>query len=612
MKIVLLLFVAILTASCGFQTEVGSAVDVSLTGVASENNFTLSPDLKGNDKLKIEYEWTFDFTDNAGVITNSCKVDFALGNTTISDYDSGPGSCSSYPIAGPAFNPNIQIKGSRAQPVQLDYCLRVRNQDSNEVTTLVSNCSSLTSTGTPLPSNAWLSQLGASTVASGGSNAGYDACSVHDVDYTGAIYCAGYTNGSMGEANGGNYDAFVAKFNVMGGLEWVKQYGATTVGAGGSNAGLDVFYALRVDRDLGYVYVGGYTRSSMAEANGGGNDQIVIKLDFDGNQIWEKQFGNTSYPGQTAGHDNVTAIDFDELGNVYVLGEVNANFIEPSAGGWDMSLIKMDAAGNVVFMKRVGATSLLAFPGANASGRETCNAAVYHAGYVYCAGEVSSGVAETHGGSKDAFLIKFDALNGDIIWMNQLGADSVTPAPASSDTWWSVSIGPDMNSLYLSGATGGNVGEVAAGTSDIIFAKYDLDGNNIWFKQYGSVTAGPNDNSLGGYCIIGERYVGLNGYIYCAGTSNGDFVEASGGAQDVFAMKMDLDANIIWATQLGSITGFAGQNSAGADYIAKGGAVLDSMNNIYMSGQTSAGFGEATGGGGQDAFFVKIQEDGSI
>jgi len=58
-------------------------------------------------------------------------------------------------------------------------------------------------------------QLGVTTTA-GGSNAGNDRCSGVTVDSSGNIYCAGYTNGGMSEANGGSNDAFVMRLEPDG------------------------------------------------------------------------------------------------------------------------------------------------------------------------------------------------------------------------------------------------------------------------------------------------------------------------------------------------------------------------------------------------------------
>ena len=58
------------------------------------------------------------------------------------------------------------------------------------------------------------------------------------MDNSGNIYCAGYTSGALGEANGGGHDAFIMKLDSSGNLQWVTQLGDMTLGfAGGDNSG---------------------------------------------------------------------------------------------------------------------------------------------------------------------------------------------------------------------------------------------------------------------------------------------------------------------------------------------------------------------------------------
>jgi hypothetical protein len=63
----------------------------------------------------------------------------------------------------------------------------------------------------------WIQQLGVTTQVEGlsGANQAEDACNGIAVDSLGSVYCAGYTAGTLGEANGGNWDAFVAKVDQV-------------------------------------------------------------------------------------------------------------------------------------------------------------------------------------------------------------------------------------------------------------------------------------------------------------------------------------------------------------------------------------------------------------
>ena len=129
----------------------------------------------------------------------------------------------------------------------------------------------------------WVTQLGDTTTATGGDNSGEENCYSVAVDNSGNVYCAGYTDGALGEANGGNDDddAFVMKLNSSGNLQWVTQLGGTTTASGGDNSGKDRCYSVTVDNS-GNVYCAGYTGGAMGEANGGGRDALIIKLTSDG------------------------------------------------------------------------------------------------------------------------------------------------------------------------------------------------------------------------------------------------------------------------------------------------------------------------------------------
>ena len=98
-------------------------------------------------------------------------------------------------------------------------------------------------------------------------------------DSLGNIYCAGYTFSDLGETNGGsgNDDAFIAKIDSSGALQWVKQLGAESKALGGSNVLNDYCTGVMVDNN-GTPFCVGYTSSSMGEASGGNYDAFFMKF----------------------------------------------------------------------------------------------------------------------------------------------------------------------------------------------------------------------------------------------------------------------------------------------------------------------------------------------
>ncbi|OPZ96746.1 MAG: hypothetical protein BWY70_01677 [Bacteroidetes bacterium ADurb.Bin408] len=97
------------------------------------------------------------------------------------------------------------------------------------------------------------------------------------------------TSGSHQTAYGGTQDAFLAKFNAQGQLQWSTYYG-------GSNS--DLAYQLKASLSEN-IYLVGETNSSnnISSPNayqvsiGGGYDAFLVKFDSTGQRIWGTYFG---------------------------------------------------------------------------------------------------------------------------------------------------------------------------------------------------------------------------------------------------------------------------------------------------------------------------------
>jgi len=134
----------------------------------------------------------------------------------------------------------------------------------------------------------------------------------------GGYIVAGETN-SFGA---GLSDAFLIKTNASGNLQWAKTYGGT---------GYDYAYSVQRTSDGGYI-VAGLTTSFGA----GGYDVFLIKTDANGNIIWAKTYGGTSY-------DNAYSVQQTSDGGYIVAGLTNSL----GAGSYDIFLIKTDANGDI-------------------------------------------------------------------------------------------------------------------------------------------------------------------------------------------------------------------------------------------------------------------------
>jgi hypothetical protein len=88
-----------------------------------------------------------------------------------------------------------------------------------------------------------------------------------ETDAAGNVYITGETLGSLGGANQGGGDAFLAKYSAAGALRWRRQLGTPES---------DHPWGIATDGD-GNVYISGETWGSLGGANQGGTDAFVAK-----------------------------------------------------------------------------------------------------------------------------------------------------------------------------------------------------------------------------------------------------------------------------------------------------------------------------------------------
>ncbi len=124
---------------------------------------------------------------------------------------------------------------------------------------------------------------------------------------------------------------YVVKLDVSGNLQWTKSIG-------GSHS--DEGYSIIQTKDGGYA-ITGETRSVADTANG---DVYVVKLSASGNIMWTKTIGGR---GEDAGNSIVQTLDggFAIAGETYSFGD--------TAYG-DVYVIKLDSAGNIKWTKTIG------------------------------------------------------------------------------------------------------------------------------------------------------------------------------------------------------------------------------------------------------------------
>lgn len=198
-------------------------------------------------------------------------------------------------------------------------------------------------------------------------------------------------------------------------------------------------------------------------------------------------------------------------------------------------------------------------------------------------------------------------------WTRQIGVNlSMENSLISSSTERCRGVAVDSSgNVFCAGVANNSFSEASAGSGDALVMKFSPQGELLWVTQLGAVTS-----SAGGYNTSGqdECYavaVDLVGNVYCAGITSSAISEANGGADDAFVMKMDTNGNIIWIKQLGAVSAsLGGYDSSGSEYCHS--ISIDNNGNILCAGSTSGPLAETFGGGGEDAFVMKLDSNANI
>ncbi|NVJ08921.1 SBBP repeat-containing protein [Myxococcus sp. AM001] len=396
-----------------------------------------------------------------------------------------------------------------------------------------------------VPPPSWVRQLGAQ----------YDELA-HAVAVSGtSVYVVGQTTSQLGaDPQAGGQDAFVARYDTAGNLQWVRQFGT---------AQMDRATAVATDA-AGNVYVAGTTFGGLDfYTNAGGIDYFIAKYDAAGNRQWLSQNG-------TQMDDFATGLAVGAPDKLFFTGYTGGSFANGgNPSNYDIVVALYDTAGNPYWLQQYGTpVSDLARGIAVTPAHE-----VYVVGNTYGSLDGTSTPVST-----DIFLLKLDLL-GTQQWVRQIDAGELDDAK-------SVAVGPD-GGVYLAGETFGSLdGNTNHGTVDVLLARYDGAGNRQWSRMLG----GTQTDYAFGVSVTANNVVQLVGYTSDALDGN-----PPAGSFDAFLTRYDA-----LGTKLGTRTlGTPFQD------IARGVAV-DAAGNAYVAGQTFGSLGGNTSAGGYDAFLARF------
>jgi catechol 2,3-dioxygenase-like lactoylglutathione lyase family enzyme len=367
------------------------------------------------------------------------------------------------------------------------------------------------------------------------------------VDSTGNIYLTGGTEGDLGGANAGSYDAWVAKYDPQGNQLWLQQFGTAD---GDSSNGVAV-------DSTGNIYLTGDTRGDLGGANAGSYDAWVAKYDPQGNQLWVQQFGSVS----TESANGVT-VDLD--GNVYLTGVIYRIGYEDN----DIWVAKYDPQGNQLWMQQFGSDH------SDDSNRVVTDTA----GNVYLTGNTNGSLGGANpSNNNDAWVAKYDS-SGNQLWLQQFGTNTYD---ASSG----VAVDSTGN-VYLTGKTYSHFAETNVHFYDAWIAKYDPQGNQLWVQQFQSPQSQIDYWSNSNNVVIDAA-----DNVYLTGSIKDD---SGNWNKDVWVVKYDSEGNQIWQQQFDAVS---------RQYFYD--VAIDGAGNLYLTGETEGDLGSPNAGS-DDAWVAKL------
>jgi hypothetical protein len=375
---------------------------------------------------------------------------------------------------------------------------------------------------------------------------------------------AGKTLSNNGDVTGfqGLSDYWIVKTDSVGMLQWQKTLGGTAT---------EEAHSIQQTFDGGYIVVG-WSNSLDGDVTGnhGVDDVWVVKLSNNGSIEWQKTLGGTNT-------DWAWSIKQIADSNYVIVGSTFSNDGDVSGnhGDYDVWLVKLSDAGNIIWQQTLGGTS---------SDQARTVEQTSDGGFIVAASSQSNnGDVSGNHGDYDILVVKLDS-QGIIQWQKSLGGSSADIQYGALQT--------NDEGYFISGVTTSNNGDVSGfhGTSDFWVVKLDNQGNLQWQKCLGGTWADQGRDAKqtidGGYIVAGY-----------AKSINGDLTNNFGG-EDAWLVKLDTAGNIEW------------QKTFGGSYDEQVNSILQISNEDFaFASYTNSNDYNVTNNHGQaDFWIVKLNQ----
>ncbi len=383
----------------------------------------------------------------------------------------------------------------------------------------------------------------------------------------------GFTNSTDGDVQNKTNpvnDYWLLKFDAQGGLQWNKTYGGSKDDRGQS---------LAQTIDGGYALTG-YAMSDDGDGslNNGFHDNWVLKVDGQGELVWEKSFG---FSGHDHSYDIITTEDqgffftgFLDITSARADGNTEKNGSLTRHGVGEFWGTKIDENGELQWRGYFGGTN---------NDRSHAVVQAEDGGFVMAGFTESEDFDISNAqGSYDFWIVKVDG-NGNLLWERSFGGSGIEI---------SYDIAKTLDGSYvITGNTFSADGDVSKsnGESDFWLVKVNDTGSIVWEQTYGgsgfdaaqAVIASKDE----GYFVVGNS------------KSSDKDTNVNYGENDIWIIKTDEAGNLVWQKSFGG---------SGLDFAFD--IVENSDGSIILVGETSSDdFQDTVSKGKSDVVMIKVK-----
>lgn len=323
----------------------------------------------------------------------------------------------------------------------------------------------------------------------------------------------------------------------------------------------------------GNAIVAGYVLAPLApeDESAARSDAYVSKYGQSGALLWTQALGSPE-------SDGAAAVSTDAQGNVFVAGDTSGDLDGPARGFGDGFLARLTADGELSWVRQLGTSA----PDAATSVSADTRGNVFVAGHTR--GALEGGTRQSS--DADAWVAKYRAATGDLLWARQLGS-----LPGYDELASGVSADGEGNVLVAGHSFGSLAGE-SAGSADAFVAKLSADGELLWVQQQGSA-----DHDA-------AEAVGTDGdgNVLIAGQRGGSLVGGPGVVLpgNPFVAQYSPDGELLWEQEL-----VEGAHGAGTSLTS------DEDGHVLLAGFTAGSLG-GPNLGLYDTFIAELSPEGEL